>query len=238
MDFSTVKSITIPEGNVTKIECNGVTLWSAVEPRIPSAYREVEWISAAASVGAYIDLGFAYDTAATIYLDQWLNGTKTTTYPFGAANSTGILRCMLTSPDGESAHSSGFYGSNGVNYGASSIANNITNGKNEFVMTIGANVRKLQNLTTGVTSSGAISQTAYTMTDNLYLFAQNYKGVARFGGERKISAFKYYDKNNNLKCDLVPCYRKSDGVIGMYDLITEAFFTNAGSGSFTKGANV
>jgi hypothetical protein len=76
------------------------------------------------------------------------------------------------------------------------------------------------------------------MTDNLYLFAQNYKGSPRFGGERKISKFQYYDKSNALKCDLVPCYRKADGVIGMYDLVSGAFFTNAGSGSFTKGANV
>lgn len=239
MDFSRVKSITIPEGNVTQITRNGVTIWSAIEPRIPRTYQEVEWIAAAASVGAYINLGFAYDTAATIYLDQWLNGSTTTTYPFGAANSSGVLRCMLTSPDGESAHSSGFYGSNGSNYGASSIANNLTNNqKNEFVMTIGANVRTLRNNSTGITSSGTVSQTAYTMTDNLYLFAQNYKGSPRFGGERKISAFKYYDKNNTLKCDLVPCYRKSDGVIGMYDIARASFLTNAGSGSFTKGANV
>ena len=238
MDFSKITEINIPEGKVAKITCGGVTLWMAVEEGLPSAYQEVQWISAAANVGAYINLGFAYDTAATIYLDQWLNGAKTTTYPFGAANSTGVLRCMLTSPDGESAHTSAFYGSNGVNYGASSVSNNITNGKNEFVMTIGANVRKLQNLTTGVTSSGAVSQTAYTMTDNLYLFAQNYKGSPRFGGERKIGKFKYYDKNNELICDLVPCYRKSDNVIGMYDLVRRTFLTNVGSGSFTKGANV
>lgn len=238
MDFSTVKSITIPEGNVTKIERYGVVLWSAVEARIPSAYQEVEWISAAASVGAYIDLGFVYDTAATIYLDQWLNGSATTTYPFGAANSTGILRCMLTCPDGASRTAS-FYGSNGVNYGASSVTGNLlSDPKNEFVMTIGEGVRTLQNVTTGTTSSGTVSQTAYTMTDNLYLFAQNYKGSPRFGGERKISKFQYYDKSNVLKCDLVPCYRKSDNVIGMYDLVTGAFFTNAGSGSFTKGADV
>lgn len=238
MDHSKTIELTIPEGKAVKITCGGVTLWMMQSGRIPSEYQEVEWIAAAANVGAYINLGFAYDTAATIYLDQWLNGAKTTTYPFGAANSSGVLRCMLTSPDGESAHTSAFYGSNGVNYGSSSVSNNITNGKNEFVMTIGANVRKLQNLTTGATSSGAVSQTAYTMTDKLYLFAQNYKGSPRFGGERKISAFRYYDKSNALKCDLVPCYRKSDGVIGMYDLVSGAFFTNAGSGSFTKGGNV
>lgn len=238
MDHSKTIELTIPEGKAVKITCGGVTLWMMQSGRIPSEYQEVEWIAAAANVGAYINLGFAYDTAATIYLDQWLNGTATTTYPFGAANSTGVLRCMLTSPDGSSAHTSAFYGSNGVNYGASSVSNNVTKGKNEFVMTIGANVRKLQNRTTGVTSSGAASQTAYTMTDNLYLFAQNYKGSPRFGGERKISAFKYYDKSNALKCDLVPCYRKADGVIGMYDIARATFLTNVGSGSFTKGADV
>lgn len=28
MNFSTIKSITIPEGNVTKITCGGVVIWS------------------------------------------------------------------------------------------------------------------------------------------------------------------------------------------------------------------
>ena len=39
--------------------------------------------------------------------------------------------------------------------------------------------------------------------------------------------------------DLVPCYRKIDNVIGMYDIINETFYTNASSdGSFTKGGDV
>lgn len=39
--------------------------------------------------------------------------------------------------------------------------------------------------------------------------------------------------NNALIKKFVPCYRKSDKVIGMYDIINETFYTNAGSGSFT-----
>lgn len=35
----------------------------------------------------------------------------------------------------------------------------------------------------------------------------------------------------------IPCYRKSDNVIGLYDIITDEFKTNAGTGSFTKGSN-
>ena len=54
----------------------------------------------------------------------------------------------------------------------------------------------------------------------------------------KIYYFKIYDNNNNLICDLVPCYRKSDGVIGMYDLVSDVFRTNLGTGTFTKGPDV
>ena len=76
------------------------------------------------------------------------------------------------------------------------------------------------------------------MTSNLLLLGQNYNGTPRYAGTRRVYYFKYYDKNDALICDLYPCYRKSDGVIGMYDKVRNLFLTNAGSGSFTKGANV
>lgn len=36
----------------------------------------------------------------------------------------------------------------------------------------------------------------------------------------------------------VPCYRKSDSVIGMYDLVNNQFYTNAWSWTFTKWGDV
>ena len=38
--------------------------------------------------------------------------------------------------------------------------------------------------------------------------------------------------------DFVPCYRKSDSVIGLYELYTGTFYTNDGTGTFTKGSDV
>ena len=38
--------------------------------------------------------------------------------------------------------------------------------------------------------------------------------------------------------DFIPCYRISDGVIGLYDKVSGKFYTNAGTGTFTKGADV
>ena len=43
---------------------------------------------------------------------------------------------------------------------------------------------------------------------------------------------KVYD-GTELKADLVPCYRRSDNKVGMYDLVRETFIV--GSGTWTKG---
>ena len=45
-------------------------------------------------------------------------------------------------------------------------------------------------------------------------------------------------ENNAAILDFTPCYRKSDNKPGMYDLVTNTFFTNAGTGEFTVGNNV
>lgn len=46
------------------------------------------------------------------------------------------------------------------------------------------------------------------------------------------------DINDTPIRDLVPCYRKSDNEVGMYDLISDTFFTNQGTGQFTYGSEV
>ena len=37
------------------------------------------------------------------------------------------------------------------------------------------------------------------------------------------------------KHDMYPCYRKADGVAGMWDKTTQTFRTNNGSGTFIVG---
>lgn len=222
-----------------KLNLGEVRFWMMQSGRIPSEYQEVEWIAAAANVGAYIDLGFSFDKACEIYMSQWIYAIGTTAYPFGAAENSGVLRCLLSSPYSSAAS---FYGSSGTAYGSSSVAitGDATSGsKNELKMIAKRGARSIENLTSGATSGSSAGQGEFTMTNNLYLFAQNYNGSARWGsGIRQIGYFKYYDKNGDLICDLVPCYRKSDGVIGMYDVVRDMFLTNVGSGSFTKGADI
>lgn len=65
------------------------------------------------------------------------------------------------------------------------------------------------------------------MTNNLFLFAQNYNGEGRFSGTFKFKGFKYYNNAGELICDLIPCYRKEDKVPGMYDMVRQIFLVNA-----------
>ena len=73
----------------------------------------------------------------------------------------------------------------------------------------------------------------------IYLFAYNNNGSATLGTAMKLYNFRlelYPDKNNvTTIIDLKPAKRAGDGAIGLYDINTGKFYTNAGSGSFTAG---
>lgn len=243
--FTNTKILIIPDGEVVKITSGTSVLWEKVEEvtgRIPREYQEVEWIGNDAHTGTnvqpHLDLGFAFDTKARIEMILY-QSSSTTGYIFGAAENSGKLRCMLTSPNNGTTGSL-FYGSNGSAYiRVSPSLQHLAWNEFEFILEQG-NLRAI-NKTTGSNVSNA-TQASYTMTNNLYLFSQNYNGSPRYLGKNQISVFRYYDKNDDLICDLVPCYRKSDGVIGMYDLVREIFLSNAHNVSgvhvFNKGADV
>lgn len=236
MDFSKIKEIVIPEGKVKKIMAAGKVIWQKVMDKsgLPSEYQEVEYIKADSTVGAYINLGFTFDTAATVKIGLYLSSNFTAAYPFGAAENSGTYRFMITSPYDGGAYIYG-YGSTGSTYQACR-ATGTKDSLNEVEYTLGSGKVSVSAKPSG--SSVSNTTVAYTMTSDMYLFAQNYNGTIRYGGERQIHYFQYYDKSGTLICDLVPCYRKSDRVIGMYDIVRKIFLTNTGSGSFTKGADV
>ena len=68
----------------------------------------------------------------------------------------------------------------------------------------------------------------------LYLFVDNAKRFNVFTNYLKIYSCKIYD-GYILVRNFIPCYRNSDNVIGMYDLVNNVFYTNAGTGTFIKG---
>lgn len=77
---------------------------------------------------------------------------------------------------------------------------------------------------------------------SLYLFAKNSAEGAFvvLDGENinRIYSFTMYNSQNEKIADLIPCYRKADSVIGMYDNVNNRFLTNQGTGIFTVGSDV
>lgn len=73
-------------------------------------------------------------------------------------------------------------------------------------------------------------------------FGTENPNVRLFYGFSAASAGKirYYihKKANNTGVALYACCRKADGVIGMYDVENDVFYTNDGTGTFTKGSDI
>lgn len=238
INVSSLKSLMIPEGEVVKIvDSKGNILWEKlqeiVSSRLPTEYQEVEWVQAASDIGAYLNLGFTFDTSATVRIGMYCVD-KNPSYLFGAAENNGIYRFMISAPYGGGADAYA-YGSSGSTHQAVSIS--LIEGElNDIEYSVNSRGVALTNKTNGNSVAG--SSITYTMTSDLFLFAQNYNGSVRYGAHRKIKYFQYFDKNGDIVCYLVPCYRKSDGVIGMYDMVRKLFLANVGTGNFTKGDDV
>lgn len=69
----------------------------------------------------------------------------------------------------------------------------------------------------------------------IYIFARRrVAGANALTPGLRLYSLKFYN-GSTLEADFVPCFRISDGKPGMYDIVSEKFYTNAGSGEFIIG---
>ena len=98
------------------------------------------------------------------------------------------------------------------------------------------NSRKLE-----LADIGSTALTSATFSNNypIWLGRVNY-GATSFKDYKHIGKIYQVEitQDSEVIRNFIPCYRKSDGVVGMYCLVTETFFPNLGSGAFTVGADV
>ena len=78
-----------------------------------------------------------------------------------------------------------------------------------------------------------------TTSNSLYLFATHYSNGALVASVEnninRIYSFEIFNRNNEKSANLIPCYRKSDNVAGMYDNVNNRFLVNQGSYNFMVG---
>lgn len=231
MNFSQVTEVAINEGVVSQIIKDGVVLWSAKKARLPKEYQEVEYIKI--QNGAYIDTGFTPADDTTFYIKV----QPYSSYVFGTGQNP-ILAMGLSG------------GGGGVVY-------NVTNGANGTFVYMPLDGTSIEENIIEVTtySSADYCQTwvddqtndglgpdagrywNMSFTHSMYIGAWWYSATSTRTGNTDVYAVQAKIGSTQY-LDLVPCYRKADNAVGLYNLVNGQFLTNAGSGTMTVGPNV
>lgn len=187
---------------------------------LPAGYQKVEWICGTGT--QYIDSGIV-PTANTLIITD-ANSQSTSGSIYEGLLEVGSPNLRLHS--GTTADNSALQIWGGISSSALQSANSDT--LHRFIY--GNGFVALDNVGRG--------ENEVTYNISFYLFTRHRNtGSDSWTGSIKKSMFKVFD-GTSLIMDLVACYRISDGVIGMYDLIGNTFYTNSGTGTFTKGSDV
>lgn len=189
--------------------------------RLPQGYQEVEYIESSGI--QYIDTGYKpTSNNLRITCEFEYTAEHSTSSVFGSESSSKYSIVPYGAP--------AFYVGSSVQLLVQTTALNT-----KYALDAHANAGTLTVLLNGITNSASYSGSILT-TVNIGVFCNIIAGVANQFCSMKLYAMYIYD-NGNLVRDFVPCYRKSDNVAGLYDLVNNVFYTNAGSGVFAVGAD-
>lgn len=241
MDFSKITEITFPEGIAIKIISGSTLLWER-PGLLPSSYQQVDYI--ATDGNQYIDTG--------VLAGNYGSGIR---YVFRgnvtAYQSTSLIYWFGALADG--CRSGNFF-TNGTNQIGMYIGGSGAQAYNSVTLrpSVGSDFKLVVQGTPEDSNNCAVTMNGTqfnkgTLVDtempntNIYLFTAKGTSAATTANR------KYYGKLYSFTMDavdgtpirnFVPCYRKSDSVVGLYDTVEDIFYTNQGSGSFTKGADI
>lgn len=181
---------------------------------LPDGYTQVEYIKS--NEAQYIDSGVPGDSDVRVVSEfDLLANSKSTSCIFGA-QGTDSMRYVLCSKSAGTFRSD--YGTQITTGPAATVGGHYIADKNR-------NICKLNG--DAITSP----QATFSGNSNIYLFARSYSSLS----PSKINLYlcRIY-KADVLTRDYIPCTNAS-GAAGLYDLVEQEFYGNAGTGSFTAG---
>lgn len=194
---------------------------------LPREYQRVEYIESSGT--QWIDTGVSASIAHKLKWEldaQMLSSLEVNGCFFGSRSSSTRYY--------QFCHNAGVNGwitqSGGVTYKDVGQKNN---DRNQFVYDV-KNAIFTQN------STSYTVQQAQSVTDSttVGLFARkDYGNVLSRQSSVRLWSFKVYENDVVIR-DFIPCYRKSDNEIGVYDIVNDLFYTNQGTGEFLKGDDI
>lgn len=234
-----VDGVSVLDNGIAKIDLTGkqnvltagtdLEILNAATPKLPEGYTELEWLQSDGN--CYIDLGIISNGKDTV--EQKFQ--RPSTY----ANNTIAWFGSLQSSSGTNlprigfgvSSQNGFFGGYNATKGMSSYDNDVHTvemywDENYYVKFDGSS------------SSYNISSTAEP-TITSYLFARHGASSTTYDGTgTRIFYHKQQRNDGTPVLNLFPAKRNSDDVLGMYDLVSDTFLTNSGTGTFTGGNEV
>lgn len=225
IDFSKVKSLTVPEGNIEKIETSGFVLWQKNE----SEYTELEYIESTGT--QYIDTeilasdypeGLNYEFIGIVSskntYDEWL---------WGALNDGKRSGNLLISDS---------YNNLSLYVGGTSATAKQVNLVTDEKITLTASATSEYPEEAKLSLNGIESTTSSSNLEacempkvNIYLLKCN--GSSKVPAKAKIYNFKIKTHDGVLIRNFIPC-KNSNGVVGVYDKANNKFYENVGTGEF------
>ena len=203
---------------------------------LPSGYVQTEYIE---STGAqYIDSGYTFDYTCRAELDFQMTNTKGQQYLFGASANALSVSTYING----SATSGGKF-----TYTCNNDAN--SNKPSSMVVDKKRHTLVIDSLNGKFTISGdtpvsmAMDSTRTKTSDfPLAIFSTRMATVSASTDDKgirtdltasmRLYSFKIY-KNNELKCDFIPCVDTVNSVVGLYDLERGGFYPSEGSQPFS-----
>lgn len=223
MDMSNVKALfdNNVQKNVKKItDANGNILWY----KIPDGYRKVEYLESSDGTSHIITDILPTDTIKAEIKFQLNSTHRNKTGIFGAYPGNGNRFQLFGSTTLLTLGIGGGYNNyNSKDSLSTSTHIAILDGKNRSVSLDGVSQ---------VATMGAYSSPVGTAI--IAIFASNQGTTNRVPDNSKIYFVRIWD-NDILTYQFIPVVRNADDKPGMYDLVNDVFYTNAGTGEFTWG---
>ena len=219
------------------IKKNGNEIKKIKKTILPNEYQQVEYIQSVnipkiylGVTGASLGGTFTVETTFQIYQTVTYSGNV---YIMGSG-PTSYGRCLNVG-----VNSSGNMLLVGNEYGGSTARTititssdvNIYN-KNNYKFVLKENGRNELQVNGNIFKAGGNCSNSGTVSIRLFNGLDN--NVTPY---LRLFNFKLFDSTGKLLFNLIPCYRKSDNVVGLYNSVNGTFFVNdeTGSGSFTAG---
>ena len=220
--------------NAKGTEIDNLTIkGNSIQQLLPAEYQEVEYIENSGT--QRIDTGLIPTNSTSVDITyQALAIHGYSQYIAGAReNASASVRYAI---NGSSSNKYWDVRFNGVTNTITEIERTTNKYRSNLQLNNGNGTWTLTDLTTNTDYTLSISGARVPAVSNLFLFG--YLNLdANTHTNLRIFACKIYEAGVLVR-DFVPCYRKADNEAGMYDLVEDKFYTNAGTGSFSVASDI